>query len=72
MFKDGLTNVHDEERNDFSYIVSDELVQSVNQKISERQRFIIGEISNQFPQISHNSLYEMITVRLVYRKFCAK
>jgi predicted transcriptional regulator len=36
MFKDGQTNVHDEERNVRPSVVSDNLVQSVDQKICER------------------------------------
>jgi hypothetical protein len=32
-------------------VVSDDLVQSVDQKISERRSFIISEVSCEFPQI---------------------
>jgi hypothetical protein len=39
-------------------------VQSVNQKISE--------LSCEFSQISSTVLYEIITVRVGYHKFCAK
>jgi hypothetical protein len=41
MFKDGRTNVHDEERSGQPSVVSDDLVQSADQKICERQRFTI-------------------------------
>jgi hypothetical protein len=33
MFKDGQTDVHDEERNGWPSVVSDDLVQSVDQNI---------------------------------------
>jgi hypothetical protein len=33
MFKDGLTDVHDEERNGWSSVVSDDLVQSVDKNL---------------------------------------
>jgi hypothetical protein len=36
MFKDGLKNVHDEERRGRRSVASDNLVQSVDQKICER------------------------------------
>jgi hypothetical protein len=46
--------------------VSDDLVQS------ERRRFTISEFSCDFPQISLTVLYEIITVRQGYHKFCAR
>jgi hypothetical protein len=35
MFKDGQTNVHDEERSGWPSVVGDDLVESVGQKICE-------------------------------------
>jgi hypothetical protein len=52
--------------------VSDDLVQSVDQKICERQHFTIAELLCGYPQISCTVLYKIITVRLGYRKFCAR
>jgi hypothetical protein len=52
MFKDGQINVHDEERRGWQSVVSDDLVQSVDQRICERQHFTILELSCGFPQIS--------------------
>jgi hypothetical protein len=51
MFKDGRTNVHDEEQSSRPSLVSD-LVQSVNQSICERWRFTISEFSCEFPETS--------------------
>jgi hypothetical protein len=68
MFKYGRTDVHDEERSGRPSVVSDDLVQSVDQKICERWRFTIPEISCEFPQISRTVLYEIITGRLGYHK----
>jgi hypothetical protein len=48
MFKDEQTNVHNEERSGRPSVASADLVQSVNQKIYERQRFIISELSCEF------------------------
>jgi hypothetical protein len=42
MCKDGLTNVHDEKQSHLPSVVSDDLVQSVDQKISERWCFTIS------------------------------
>jgi transposase len=52
MFKDGEKNVHDEERSGQPSVMSDGLVQSVDQKIYERRRFTILELPCEFPQIS--------------------
>jgi transposase len=56
MFKNGRTNVHDEERSGRPSEVSDDLVQIVDQKVFERRRFTILELSCEFPQISHTVL----------------
>jgi hypothetical protein len=48
MPKDGRTTVHDEERSGRTFVVSD-LVQSVDQKMCERRRFTISELSCEFP-----------------------
>jgi hypothetical protein len=67
----GQTNVHDEEQSGLSAISSSDLVQSVDQKISERRHFTISELSREFPRISHSLLYDIVTVRLGHHKFCA-
>jgi hypothetical protein len=53
------------------FVVSDDRVQSVDQKICEIQRFTISGLSREFLQISHPLLYERITVTLGYHKFRA-
>jgi hypothetical protein len=72
MFKDGRTNVQDEEQSGRPSVVSDDLVQSVEQKICERRRFTISELPCEFPHISHTVLYENIADRLGYHKFYAR
>jgi hypothetical protein len=52
--------------------VSDYFVQSVDQKICERRRFTISELSCEFPEISRTVLYEITIVRVRYHEFCAK
>jgi hypothetical protein len=72
MFKDGRTNVHDEERSGQPSLVRDDLVQSVDQNVCERQRFTIPPLLCTFPQISFTVLYKIITVRLRCNKFCTR
>jgi hypothetical protein len=72
MFKAGWTDVHDEEQSGQPSIVSDDLVQSVDQKICERWCFTISELSCEFSRIPCTLLYEIITVRPGYHKFCAR
>jgi transposase len=49
MFKDEQTNVHDEEQSGQPSAVSDDLVQSIDQKIRERLCFTISELLCGFP-----------------------
>jgi hypothetical protein len=72
LFKDGRTNVHDEERSGRLCVVSDDLVRSVDQKICERRCFTISELSCEFPHTLRTVLYEIITDRLGYRKFWSR
>jgi hypothetical protein len=72
MFKDGWTNVHDEELSDWPSVVSDDLVQSVDQNICKRWCFTVPELSCEFPQIPCTALYEINTVRLGYYKLCTR
>jgi oligoribonuclease (3'-5' exoribonuclease) len=53
-------------------VVNNDFVQSVDQEICERRRFIISEHLCEFPQILRIFLYKMITVRIRYHKFCAR
>jgi len=52
IFKNGRTNVHDEERSGRTTIVTDKLVAKINEKIHENRRFTIMAFSFVFPQIS--------------------
>jgi hypothetical protein len=62
MFKDGQANKCSwGEQSGRPAVVSDDLVQSVDQKICERQGFKISELSCEFPQISSTLLYEIIS-----------
>jgi hypothetical protein len=71
-FKGGRTSINDEERNGRPSVVSDDLVQSVDQKICERWHFTISELLCEFTQILHILLYKIITVRPSYYKSCTR
>jgi hypothetical protein len=53
-------------------VVSDDLVQNVDQKSCERWCFTISELPCEFQKISCTVLYEIITFSLGYHKFCAR
>ena len=72
MFKNGRTNVHNEERSGRPTIVTDELVVKINEKIHENCRFTITEFSLEFPRISRSLLHEILKEKLGYHKFCAR
>jgi len=72
LFKNGRTNIHDEERSGRPTIVTDELVAKINEKIRENRRFTITEFLLEFPQISRSLLREIVTEKLGYHKFCAR
>jgi hypothetical protein len=65
-------NVHNEEQSGRPTVVSDDLVQSVDQKICEIWHFTILDLLCEFSQMSHTILYKIISVRLGYHKFCSK
>lgn len=71
-FKNGRTNVHDEDRSGRPSIVTDELVGKVDAKVRENRRFTITKLSLSFPQISRSLLHEIISEKLGYHKFCAR
>ena len=72
MFKNGRTNVHDEERSGRPSIVNADLIRLVDERVRADRRFTISQICESFPQISRTLLYKVITEDLGYRKFCAR
>jgi hypothetical protein len=72
MFRNGWTDFYNEEWSCQSSVVTDDLVQTIEQKICERRHFTILELSCEFPQILPTVLCEIITVRLGFQKFCSR
>ncbi|GFU79334.1 HTH_48 domain-containing protein [Trichonephila clavipes] len=71
-FKDGPTNIHDEERIGRPSVITDELIQKVDCKVKENRRFVISSLAERFPAVSRSVLYEIVSERLTYRKLGAK
>jgi transposase len=52
MFNEGRENVHDEKRSGHPFLVNDDLVRKVNERVRDERRFTISDLSLHFPQIS--------------------
>ena len=48
LFKSGRPNIHDEDRSGWPSVVSDELIQKIDEKVCENQRFTISAQFAQF------------------------
>ncbi|GFY24177.1 histone-lysine N-methyltransferase SETMAR [Trichonephila clavipes] len=70
-FKDGRTNVHDEERTGGQpSVITDDLMQAVETKIRENKRFTITTLSMEFLDISRSVVYKIVTEDLNFKKLC--
>jgi len=75
LFKEGRTNVHDEERNGRPSVITDDLMEKVNTTIRGNRRFTISELSLKFPQVSRSVIYDIVSEKLAYKKkkkLCAR
>ena len=66
-FKNGLTSVHDDQRSRPS-IVTDKIVEKIENALHDNCRLTMDELSVMFPQIYRSMLHETITEILRYRK----
>ncbi|KAF6216143.1 hypothetical protein GE061_000482 [Apolygus lucorum] len=71
-FKNGRTNVHDDLRSGKPSIVTDELVEKIENAVRDDRRSTLDAISTKFPQISRSLLHETITETLGFHKLCAR
>ncbi|GFV41178.1 HTH_48 domain-containing protein [Trichonephila clavipes] len=69
-FKDGRTNIHDEERSDRPSVITDDLMQAVETKIRENRRFTITTLSLEFPDDYRSVVYKIVTEDLNFKKLC--
>ncbi|GBL70922.1 hypothetical protein AVEN_46045-1, partial [Araneus ventricosus] len=70
-YKDGRTVVHHEERSGRPSVITEDLVQKVDEKVRKNRRFTISSFSNDFLQPSRSVLYGIVTRHLNYRKLCS-
>jgi len=61
MFNEGRENVHDGARSGRSFLLNDDLVRKVNERVHEDRRFTISDLSLHFPQISRSLLYDIVS-----------
>jgi len=59
MFIEGRENVYDEARSGRPYLVNDDLVRKVNERVRDDRRFTIYDLSLHFPLISSTLLYDL-------------
>jgi hypothetical protein len=60
--------MHDDPRSSQPFLVNEDLVRAVEEKIQENRRFTI---SLHFPQISRSLLHEIVSDKLCFRKLCS-
>jgi hypothetical protein len=62
-FRDGRTDVHEEGGQGRHLIVTDELLQKVNQCLCGKRHFTISELSEEFSQTLRTALYRIVMDR---------
>ncbi|GBM59745.1 hypothetical protein AVEN_112154-1 [Araneus ventricosus] len=65
-FKDGRTNVHNEERGGRHSVIAKDLAEKVDGKIRGNRCFTTSSLSNEVPQVSRSVLYGIVTEHLNY------
>ena len=67
-FRDGRTNIHDEERSGRPSVNTDDLIQKVDCKVRENRRFTISSLCKEFPAVSRSVVYEIVTSGCLIRR----
>jgi transposase len=67
-FRDGHTDVHDKGGQRQHSIVTDKLIQKVDQCMHGKHHFMISELYAEFPQTLRITLYRIVTDRLGYQQ----
>lgn len=71
-FKNGHTNVHDEQQSGRPSTRTDKIVDQVNQKLRSNRRLTISGLANAFPNVPRTTIYRIVTEHLGYHKLCAR
>jgi len=67
-FSEGRTDVHDEQRNGRSSLISDDLLQETEGEIRTNRRVTVRELHLIIPEGSKTTTHEAVTEKLGYRK----
>ncbi|KAG5320383.1 GVQW3 protein, partial [Pseudoatta argentina] len=59
-FKNGRTSVHDDQRSGRPSILTDDIVEKIENALRDDRRLTVNELSAMFPQISRSLLHETI------------
>lgn len=71
-FKNGQTNVHDEDRSGRPSRKIDGIVTLLDQKLQSDRRFTISALADQFSYLGRTTVYTNFTEKLGYHKLCAR
>ncbi|KAG5305971.1 SETMR methyltransferase, partial [Pseudoatta argentina] len=71
-FKNGRTSVYDDQRSGRPSILTDDIVEKIENALRDDRRLTVDELSAMFPQISRSLLHETIVETLGYRKLSAR
>ncbi|KAG5319567.1 MOS1T transposase, partial [Pseudoatta argentina] len=71
-FKNGRTSVYDDQRSGRPSILTDDIVEKIENALRDDRRLTVDELSAMFPQIFRSLLHETITETLGYRKLSAR
>jgi histone-lysine N-methyltransferase SETMAR len=71
-FSEGRTGVHDEQRGGRPSLISDDLLQVIEEEIRANRRVTIRELHHIIPEVSKTTIHEAVTDKLGYRKLCAR
>ena len=67
-YRNSRENVHDEDGSSHPYLITDDLVASLEARIRESWHFIITDPSNEFPEVSRSALYKFVSEHLQLRE----
>jgi hypothetical protein len=80
IFNEVRENLHDEARSGRPFLVNDDLVRKLNERVRDDRRFTISDLSLHFPQISRTLLHDIVSshlgrrrahsMRLLYKNLC--
>lgn len=71
-FNEGSTNMHDVAGSGQPSVITDDVLQKVDEKVHETRRFTIWSLCNDFTQVARCILCEIVTDRLKFQKLCSQ